>query len=188
MRSAVARPLVASLLLLVSGSAGCGLARAGQDAATPRTDAATCDGPLELGRCLRVDGTECIGLIGEPAVFTPVEPGGPIPIVVGHQGAHMLALAVRGRGFVGGDPTQPPASRDNPYVELFIEGEAGDIVAVFRSRLPFAPDPDDPSLLVQPGVFVVVDAVPDATLVARATLRDRDGVTRCGSLAFAPTR
>jgi hypothetical protein len=184
----VLRALIVAALATTSAlaTAGCAVTTPAVDAAGP--DAARCDGELELGRCLRVDGTECIGLIGEPAVFTPVADGGPIPIVVGHQGAHMLALAARGRGFSGGDPSEPPASRGNPQVELFIEDEAGEIVAVFRSRLPFAPDPADPALLVQPGVFVVVDDVPDAPLRARASLRDAAGVTRCGTLSFVPTR
>lgn len=181
---------------------------AGHDASTPRDagppldaslpdlgtitfpDGATCEGPIELGRCARADGTGCDGTPGEPATFVALAPGDPVPLVVGPQGSAMLVLAARTRGIDPGDPTMP-ASRANPTVEIHVHDATGLELAVYQGRTTFAPDASDSTLLVQPSFFVVVDGALDrfvGTLTADAMLHDAAGSTRCGTVDFTPTR
>lgn len=198
--------VIASLLVL-----GCGNAGVAVDAARPidasahdsgpRPDAYVEDAPvvfddggacgaLEIGRCGLVDGGLCVGAPDEPAVFVPMVSGDPVPLVTGPQGASMFVLGVRTRGIDPGEPSMP-ASRTNPTVEIHVLDAAGTELAVYRGRTTFAPDGADPTLLVQPHFFVVTDgAARDlvGTLSAVASLYDATGATRCGTLAFTPSR
>jgi len=184
---------------------GCSSSRAGMDASPsrPPIDAApidavpptlaeggACDGPLELGRCELSTGGPCTGVPGEPAGFVAVAPGGTVPVVVGPQASSMVVLAARTRGIAPGDPASP-ASSANPTVEIHLLDAAGAELAAYRGRAAFVADPSDPTLLVQPAFFVIVDGALSSltgTLVAQATLRDAAGVTRCGVLTFLPVR
>lgn len=145
-----------------------------------------CDGALDLGHCrLATTGGPCEGRAGEPTMYVPVEDGAPISVVLGPQGARMLALAgsTLAGGFEPGDPTRP-ADSGNPVIDVHVVDAAGVEVAAYRGRAAFVPDPSDATYLVRPELFVITEHALSGTLEATATVRDRNGVERCGRLAL----
>jgi len=156
---------------------------------TPLGDASTegCE-PLELGLCaVAGSGAPCTGAAGEGGVFSPAEDGELATIVLGPQGSRMLVLAARTRGIEPGDPARP-GSPSNPVVEMVLTDDAGHEVTGYRGRTAFAHDAEDPELLVQPALFVIMDGEPPAAVRVLATLRDRVGAERCGTLRLAMPR
>ncbi len=156
---------------------------------TPLGDASTegCE-PLELGLCaVASSGAPCTGAAGEEGVFSRAEDGESATIVLGPQGSRMLVLAARTRGIEPGDPASP-ASPSNPVVEMVLTDDAGHEVTSYRGRTAFAPDAEDPESLVQPALFVIMEGELPAEIHVLATLRDRIGAERCGTLRLAIPR
>ncbi|MBX7195087.1 MAG: hypothetical protein K1X94_23740 [Sandaracinaceae bacterium] len=140
--------------------------------------------PLELGLCtITGTGQPCLGAFEEAGQFTVASDGALASLVTGPQGSQMIVLAARTRGIEPGDPERP-ASADNPVVEIVVLGQDGAEVSTYRGRAAFTVDPAGSDWLVQPEIFVVMDGSrPDAVEV-HATLTDRNGALRCGSLAL----
>jgi hypothetical protein len=153
---------------------------------TPRDASAEgCDGSLELGLC-RLAGTEepCVGSATEDGVFVSVPDGAGASLVLGPQGSRMLVLAARARGIEPGDPARP-ADSGNPVVEVRVSDPAGREVTSYRGRAAFEADPTDPTLFVQPEIFVVMDSFAPAEVWITAWLRDRVGAERCGRVRLS---
>ena len=156
---------------------------------TPLGDASTegCE-PLEIGLCaVPGSGASCTGAADEGGVFSSADDGDPATLVLGPQGSRMLVLAARTRGIEPGDPARP-ASPSNPIVEMVLTDDAGHEVTSYRGRTAFAPDAEDPEFLVQPALFVIMEGALPAEIHVLATLRDRVGAERCGTLRLAIPR
>lgn len=170
------------------------LASACVEAPVPGTDAglgfdvdASCpvSPPLELGRCVSVSGSPCIGSETDSR-FEAMPPDAMMTPVIGPQGSLMVALAARTTGIAPGDPTQP-ASRDNPVLDITLFDESDAAISRLFVRSGFVPSEGLPDTFESDQLFVVIEAsesLRDRQLTARGMLRDADGQLRCGSLAF----
>lgn len=183
-----ARALPVSLLVATLG--GCAPASLPFDANVALRDASAeaCDGSLELGLC-SIAGTDepCVGGATEEGVFVPVPDGAGASLVFGPQGSRMLVLAARTRGIEPGDPARP-ADSGNPVVEVHVSDAEGREVTSYRGRAAFEADPADPTLFVQPEIFVVMDGVAPPEVWITAWLRDRLGAERCGRVQLSMGR
>lgn len=88
------------------------------------------------------------GRDGTTEGFAPLRDGDPLYIIPGEQGLQHLLVGFRGTGFDGRLPlVEVRARRASDCAE----------VGYVRFRLPFEPDPNDPTRLAVPGVRVVLD-------------------------------
>lgn len=141
--------------------------------------------PLDLGRCVSIDGVPCTGAELD-SVFGEMPPDGMVVPTTGPQGSQMLALAIRASGIVPGDPTSP-ASRDNPVVDLQLYDESGAELARLGVRSGFSASADLTDTYESAQLFVIVDGVGSIggqDLIADAQLVDSAGNVRCGTLHF----
>lgn len=158
--------------------------------ADPPLDALVCTSelPLVLGRCEQDSGDPCLGDAGEVRRFVPMSDGDRIAIVVGPQGSSMIVLAAGAFDIDPGDPDVPGRS-GNPLLSLLLFDERGDELSRYQGRAGFTADPSGSSMVINPGIFVVIDdRLEEQTVEARAALRDAAGSERCGALRFVAAR
>jgi hypothetical protein len=139
-----------------------------------------------LGRCELADGGDCTGVPDEERVFRPLADGEALRIVIGPQSASMFVLGLRTGGIFPGS-VDNPADPDNPNVAIELHGDPG-MMARYNGRPAFVPAADDPEVLEQPALFVVVDGsgaqLDGLELTATAEVVDRAGEQRCASATF----
>jgi len=164
--------------------------------AGPETDAGTfvptdCEGApaMQIGACHdTVSGGRCIGDPDEVGEYAAMGEGEPLNMVNGPQGATMFLMSFRVTGVDPGDPARPFSS-DNPRIEIIVTDGDGAEVAHYNGLHALEPDPALPGWLFKAGLFVVVDERPSTLvghmLTATATLVDKDGIERCGTLTFS---
>ncbi len=144
-----------------------------------------------LGQCkLRGMDIECNGVPDEDGVFVPLNPGDPVRMVLGPQGARMFVLAVQTTGIHPGDP-ENPASTDRPNVTISLYRSGNEETALYRGRPAFLPGEENPEALEALGLFVIIDGgveeLIDAELEAVVEIEDVNGELRCGSVMFVAT-
>jgi len=184
------------MVLVVAVAAGCG-PRSHEDACEPPDGAVVpcgCEQPLEVGRCVREDGTDCNGCevggpwdgtcsrdMGAVTRFAPLSDDDPVRPGIGPTGMAFIYLAARATGI---DPGE--TSEDWPSVDLglFLPGTGEHVPVRFGgSHLSYwlLPDVEVSGAFTVFMPVVVEDLERGGTLVATVRLRDRNSERRCGT-------
>ena len=174
-------------MLVVALAAACGggddAPGGDSDAAAPGADASgeVCDGagPLTFGACVRADDSPCVSVADADARFLSLAPNDTVDLVVGFQGATMMALAVRADGIAPGT-----TASDYPRVDVGLDNADGERIASFFNGVPFeAVDGDTFEWLF---VFLIVPGaggeLTGQILTASGSVVDTNGEARCGSV------
>lgn len=152
-------------------------ARASSDAGGDVCDGA---GPLSIGACVLGDGSPCTSVTDTDAVFRALTSGDTVDLVVGFQGATMLALAVRADGIEPGTD----GGDDRPRIDLGLDNADGARISSYFNGVAF--DSVDADTFEWRFVFLVVPGagaeLTGQTLTASGNVTDTNGQVRCGAI------